>query len=172
MKKITISIGDKTVNIFGGSFLNAPTGKDWCLVKMAKEIDRPCDISIPTVDFSTPDKDSLLDGMKLAYIALFKGKKLYVGCMGGVGRTGLFLASMAKVSLYLGDAFFWENGLLPVAYVKSQYSPHAVETVDQQILVDDLDVTEVVTLGECLQDYKLLKYMPKSFILWVAKLNK
>lgn len=167
MKKITINVGTKLFYIFGGQYHNAPFGKDWCLVKMAKEITKPCNISIPTEDFSTPDEDQLILGLKRAYIALFKGKKVYAGCMGGIGRTGLFLASMVKVASYV----MWgmdleEYGYDPVSCVRSQYSHHAVETVDQQIFINDLEVFDVVTLVNGLARYKFLRILPESWLLW------
>ena len=50
--------------------------------------------------------------------------------MGGWGRTGLFLALIAKVC---GEKD-------PVAYVREHYAPHAVETKDQQAYVESFDV--------------------------------
>ena len=58
------------------------------------------------------------------------GKEVYVGCMGGWGRTGLFLALLAKVC---GEE-------TPILYVRTHYTPRAVETREQQEYVDNFDV--------------------------------
>jgi len=61
------------------------------------------------------------------------GKQLYIGCMGGWGRTGLFMALLAKAS-GISD---------PVAFIREQYTPHAVETKEQQDYVANFDVSPI-----------------------------
>jgi hypothetical protein len=105
--------------VVGGPYLECP---DVAVgVKMAAEILAPSDISIPTRDFRTPDVKLLNDGLLAAVDAVLLGKPLYVGCMAGRGRTGLFLAILAK-------AFGVEH---PVEYVRKHYYNHAVETDEQ-----------------------------------------
>ena len=58
---------------------------------------------------------------------------MWVGCQGGWGRTGLFLALMAKVC---GEAN-------PVSYVRHHYSPRAVETNEQMDYVRKFDVDDL-----------------------------
>ena len=53
--------------------------------------------------------------------------------MGGIGRTGLFLAALAKLS---GEKD-------PVAYVRKHYMPHAVETQQQQDFIKNLKVWDL-----------------------------
>lgn len=57
------------------------------------------------------------------------GERVFVGCQGGWGRTGLVLALLAKVA-GVED---------PVAYVRAHYTPYAVETEDQRAYVAEFD---------------------------------
>src|SRR3546814_6948484 len=55
--------------------------------------------SVPTRDFSVPDKAELRDGLFDTFEMMVSGhaEDMYVGCMGGTGRTGLFMAAFAKM---------------------------------------------------------------------------
>lgn len=110
----------KTVKIFGGPYMDRPTGTFG--VKMAVEINRPCDVNIPTRDFHVPQVKDVDAGLLQVLKAIRAGKNVYIGCMGGIGRTGLMMAVLAKA--------FGEPD--PVKYVRATYKRHAVETIDQQ----------------------------------------
>lgn len=112
----------------GGKFLGGPFtqlhrdlyGRDgYFLVKMAKEIDLPCDASVPTVDFSLPDDKLLKPALKAAINAHLAGKIVAVGCMGGTGRTGLFFGVLSAIL---------NRNVDPVVFTRSQYKSHAIET--------------------------------------------
>lgn len=119
--------------VTGGPYFDRP---DTMIgVKMAAEINRPADVSIPTRDFSTPDLADLDTGLVQAATALVNGDPLYVGCMGGKGRTGLFLAVLCKA---LGVK-------KPVEYVRKHYYAHAVETSEQYAFVTTYRVPVAVT---------------------------
>ena len=77
--------------VWGGRYIAKPGGVAG--VKMAAEIAKPYEINVPTQDFCVPDVDKLKDGVCTALVYLEEGHQIYVGCMGGVGRTGLFLAA-------------------------------------------------------------------------------
>lgn len=109
--------------VAGGPYRQRPEG--YAGVKMAKEISAECAVDIPTHDFQVPDKKLLYMGLLKAVNLMLAGEPLYVGCMGGVGRTGLFMAILAK-------AFGVKN---PVKFVRAHYMPHAVETPQQQEFV-------------------------------------
>lgn len=111
--------GRKFYTVWGGP--SSESHPDSIFVKMAAEIRRPCQIDIPTPDFNVPSKTTLDLGVRKAVKAILKGQPLYVGCMAGRGRTGLFLAILAKT-------FGVEN---PVEYVRENYYSHAVETQGQ-----------------------------------------
>ena len=71
-------------------------------------------------------EDTLFQALKAA----IDGKQVYVGCMGGVGRTGLFMALLAKAA----------NVKNPVSWVRATYDSHAVETKEQKAYVEAYDV--------------------------------
>lgn len=110
--------------VTGGPYHDKP--QNYVGVKMAQEINLPCAINIPTVDFSEPNVELAMEGLNAAVARILRGERLYIGCMGGKGRTGLFLALLAKA--------FGEQD--PVRYVRSYYYGHAVETAKQKKYVE------------------------------------
>lgn len=118
---------DCKYTVFGGPYMERPVLMAG--VKLAAEIRMACDVSIPTEDFQTPDLGALIEGLGKTIDLLVAGKPVYVGCMGGRGRTGLFLASLAKL---------W--GIQsPVLYVRKNYFSQAVETQEQFRFVQGLE---------------------------------
>jgi hypothetical protein len=116
--------GNKVLRVWGGPYTTKPKGMFG--VKMAKEIRHDeVTVDIPTPDYKTPPVPLLNQGVIDAVDALLHGEPIYVGCMAGRGRTGLFLAILAKT-------FGIEN---PVEYVRENYYPHAVETNEQYAFV-------------------------------------
>ena len=100
----------------------------------AERAPKNLDLHLPIHDFDVPRNDVLTkEVVKRTIAAALEGKDVYVGCMGGWGRTGLVLALIAKAS---GVAD-------PVAYVRKHYTPRAVETQQQKEFVDRFDVTEL-----------------------------
>ena len=114
--------------IYGGSYLNCPD--DMYLVKMAEEIDLYCDQDVPTMDFGVPDPVVLKKAMWGTVKALWRKERVFVGCMGGTGRTGLFMAAMAKLA---GE----ED---PVRHVRKHYKPRAIETRGQEEFIRRLNL--------------------------------
>jgi hypothetical protein len=67
------------------------------------------------------------------YHAAFRGEKVYVGCVGGYGGTGLFLALLAKTA-----------GIeQPVVWTREHYDSTAVGTNKQAAYISGFDVAEV-----------------------------
>lgn len=121
--------------VIGGPFTMHQDRYAMCIgVKMAAEINRQCDINIPTIDFSVPSLEHLDVGLERAVDAILNGKPVYVGCMAGRGRTGLFMSILAK-------SFGIER---PVEYVRANYYSHAVETPEQYDFVMGYKIPEVV----------------------------
>ena len=118
----------KSFVVFGGPYDEKPYGMFG--VKMAKEIHLPADVDIPTRDFHVPDKKTLQRGINATVKAILAGENVYVGCMGGRGRTGLFLSILAK-------AFGQRN---PVEYVRKNYYHQAVETTPQYRFVTNFPI--------------------------------
>lgn len=144
--KMVVQINGIPATVYGGSYLNYEHGiRRLKGVKMAIEIDKPCDISIPTKDFSVPTQAIMTEGVLCAVMSIMDGNDLYVGCMGGTGRTGLFMACLVKALNDYQDthdsSFFPVN---PVSYVRANYKAHAVETVEQQEFVASFKTTPIV----------------------------
>ena len=91
------------------------------------------DVLIEWPDFGVPDANvekEVRAAMKKVLTGLLRGDRMYVGCMGGIGRTGTFLALLVKV---LGSGF-------PVEYVRSEYLYFAVETAAQEAYIENFNV--------------------------------
>lgn len=123
----------KFFTVIGGAYKARPL-EGTVNLKLAKEIKAPFDINIPIEDFCVPEKEDMDKGLESAVRAITKGQCLYVGCMAGRGRTGLFLAVLAK-------AFGIDK---PVEYVRATYYSHAVETHEQFQYVSDYEIPKSV----------------------------
>lgn len=124
------------VAIIGGPFDRFP-GRDKAFgVAVRAERIKPgqADVQVPIVDFDVPRHKPTVDkALIAAFKAALQGKPVWVGCMGGWGRTGLFLSLMAKVA---GISF-------PVEFIRMEYTPRAVETHEQYKYVTQFDVKAV-----------------------------
>lgn len=134
-------LGRLQTDIAGGPYRDKPLMYEG--VKMAAEIPAECLISIPTRDFDVPDEQVFKQGLQRAVMAIDLGLPLYVGCMGGIGRTGLFLAGMAKIMTEYRKKMHRPQ-FDPILYVRQQYIPHAVETKQQVEFIEELDVSGIV----------------------------
>lgn len=120
--------------VAGGPFDQRPRNGTYNICLRAERIPPDAHAILPIEDFRTPaNRDAVVSALKLAFSALLAGKPVYVGCQGGLGRTGLFLALLAKVA---GETD-------PVRYVKQNYHAHAVETMDQMEYVRTFDVEPI-----------------------------
>lgn len=123
---------DKKYIVCGGPYIMKPPGMVG--IKMALEVpyrlDGSIEIGVPTLDFSVPMVDDLQRGLTDAVNHILRGEEVYVGCMGGRGRTGLFLAILAKA--------FGEKS--PVEYVRLHYYTRAVETQEQYEFVGEFKI--------------------------------
>ncbi len=121
------AFGGKSYTIFGGRYPEKPMG--WFGVRCAEEIALPADVVVAIRDFGVPkDPVQLIAGLGRALDAIMGGEPVYVGCKGGQGRTGLFLACLAKL---------W-GVKKPVEFVRATYYSHAVETKEQEQYVEHL----------------------------------
>jgi len=134
MKTLKIPVNARQFfTVAGGPYFDRPTNMRG--VKMAIEIDRACDINIPTEDYNVPNPTDLQHGLDRAVEMILEGQPLYVGCYGGVGRTGLFLGVLAK-------AFGQPD---PLTFVRAGYNPHAMETKQQIKYVADFNIDPAIT---------------------------
>lgn len=136
------------LRLYGGPYRNKPEHLPG--ICMAKELNHlPHEISCRTADFQTPHEDS----MRLAIYMLLDAclwqdyndsrlgpQEWYVGCAGGIGRTGLFLACFAKIAKMLtleAEQRDEDPDKLPAsdidyrALVRNLYHQRAIETEDQ-----------------------------------------
>lgn len=123
-----ISFDDGRRRIFGGSFFDAPDSPYVLKINLMAEAPLPCDIYIPIADYSVPSKPD-------AFIQAFEtirhsDEDVYVGCYGGMGRTGLFMSCFLK---YIGEPN-------PLETVRRDYNPHAVETQSQVEFLESFPV--------------------------------
>lgn len=139
---LTIHLGWKglwrTLSFVGGPYDKYP-GRAHAYgvcVRSEQTNGREIDAHLPIRDFSVPTDDKAVRSTLIkALSAAADGRVVYVGCMGGWGRTGLFLALVAKAA-GIED---------PITHVRAEYTPHAVETVPQVDYVNRLDVKEVTS---------------------------
>lgn len=124
-----------TYIVFGGPFAKFNPKEEAAYGICLRETkDARADVWLPIDDFSVPKDDAAVNrALKQVVLAILMGHNVYAGCMGGWGRTGLFLAILAKAT---GQAD-------PVGYVRALYTSHAVETDEQKAYVSDFDVTEI-----------------------------
>ena len=125
VQPFTFQFGVVKREVMGGPYPAKPT--EYLGIKMAAEIAMPCDINIPTRDFDVPNYTDLDTGIRKSLFNIAKGEKIWVGCMGGIGRTGLYFGALAKL-LNIDD---------PVKYVRANFKPHAIETKQQQEFVNN-----------------------------------
>lgn len=81
-------------------------------------------------DFGIPDEYEIKQALVVAALHLKRQNPVYVGCLGGIGRTGTFLALLCKMG---GEPY-------PVAYVRKHYLSIAVETDQQMKFIGAFDV--------------------------------
>lgn len=128
---VTMKFGNGSVVIHAGSYWRRPDGLVG--VKLAREIDKPCDIDLPIADYATPSIAAATAALTQCAERLGRGEELYVGCYGGFGRTGLFLALMAKAS----------GEVDPVRFIRASYDTSAVETDQQREFVETFPIIPV-----------------------------
>lgn len=118
--------GDKVAWVMAGPTRELP--KDRKLIRCAEEIpvheDRIA-FDVSTKDFRPFDADTLRSTLPAILRALEAGDRLYVGCMGGTGRTGTLLAILAAQHPAM-------SGAEAIVYIRQVYKPGAVETAEQE----------------------------------------
>lgn len=100
---------------------------DMRLIRCAAEISVSKDrvaIDIATKDFQPFDDDALRRGIAECMTLMDLGVPLYVGCMGGTGRTGTFLAALVAQHPAM-------SGTDAITYIRQVYRAGAVETTEQ-----------------------------------------
>ena len=121
--KVNDTLFNKVYLMWGGPYRNCPDAlgnKGFCLLEEPFGIYHT---HLPVPDFGVPTDEKAVEKALRAALDLFlDGHPIYVGCMGGIGRTGMFMALIARC---LGHKD-------PIAFIRSNYSPMAVETIPQE----------------------------------------
>lgn len=93
------------------------------------------DVLVDVPDFTAPTQAQLHQGLleTLRLMEAAPGLPVYVGCAAGLGRTGTFIAALARLAGI-------EDG---VAWTRAHYDRRAVETREQEAAVAALDVAAV-----------------------------
>jgi hypothetical protein len=124
---LPLMVAGRAVTITGGPFDAIPDGAFGVCLEPAAAKAWLADVPLPTADFGLPDPDALKRAVAavLAQLEAEPERPVHVGCRAGVGRTGLFMACLARAAGVEGDA---------LDYVRRHYLPHAAETDAQQAM--------------------------------------
>ena len=125
--QLPLVVAGRAVTITGGPFDALPEGAfGVCLETQAVKA-WLADVLLPTPDFGLPEPAALKAavGQVLAQLEAEPDRPVHVGCKAGVGRTGVFLAALARAAGVEGDA---------LDYVRAHYLAHAAETPAQQAM--------------------------------------
>ena len=121
--------------VIGGSFNNFPGSAIGVCLEARSRQAHLADVLIDVPDFAAPTQVQLVDGLVRTLMSMRAAPALpvYVGCAAGLGRTGTFMAALARLAGI-------EDG---VAWVRANYDMRAVETTAQAAAVATLDVAAV-----------------------------
>ncbi|WP_237212865.1 protein-tyrosine phosphatase family protein [Falsiroseomonas oryziterrae] len=124
---LPLPVAGRLVTITGGPFDAIPEGAFGVCLEPAAAKAWLADVALPTPDFGLPDPEALKRAVAavLAQLEAEPERPVHVGCRAGIGRTGLFLACLARAAGVPGDA---------LDYVRAHYRPDAAETEAQQVM--------------------------------------
>jgi protein-tyrosine phosphatase len=124
---LPLTIGGRPVTITGGPFDAIPDGAFGVCLEPRAEKAGMADILLPTPDFGLPEEPALryAVGAVLAQLEADPARPVHVGCRAGIGRTGLFLACLARAAGVEGDA---------LDHVRRHYLADAAETAAQEAM--------------------------------------
>jgi hypothetical protein len=132
---VTLRLLGADRRIMGGPFNGfSPPAIGVCL-EVHSRLAHLADVLIDVPDFTPPTQAQLHDGLLRALRRMHAAPDLpvYVGCAAGLGRTGTFIAAMARLA-----------GIeAAVAWTRAHYDARAVETPAQEAAVAALDVAAV-----------------------------
>ncbi|QNJ59106.1 protein-tyrosine phosphatase-like protein [Vibrio phage vB_ValS_PJ32] len=109
--------------LYGGSYLDRVKGVPG--IKLAAEVDHPCDYELAIPDFSTPTEREVALLIDWIINTTRDNYELYLGCWGGFGRTGL-IAACILVALEEQDP------LDAIVRVRREIHGHCIETHEQR----------------------------------------
>lgn len=157
----------RKVTVMGGPYRDRP--HEIRGVKLAQEIESTADVVLDIPDFGVPTNHQVDKALYQALKILCEDGVIYLGCMGGIGRTGMFMAILIKtigiMNLERDRKTWWgriknffnqypstlENGYMiyePVDYVRDNYIPNAVETEEQYSFASDYDPEKMLAIRD------------------------
>ena len=126
----------KTWRVYAGPFRDAPF-KGVFNVNLQAEPQEgyaPIHYRLPIQDFGIPTvRAASFACAMIIYQKVARRREVYIGCRGGIGRTGLVLSLLTKI-------IFNVSGKDAIHYVRMQYYREAVETSAQQKFIEDFPV--------------------------------
>ncbi len=132
---VTLPLLGAQRRIIGGPFNDFAAPAIGVCLEMRSRLANLADVRIDVPDFTAPTQaqlhQGLLDTLRLMQAA--PDLPVYVGCAAGLGRTGTFIAALARLA-GIEDA---------VAWTRAHYDRRAVETKEQEAAVAALDVAAV-----------------------------
>ncbi len=128
--RLRLVVAGRAVEITGGPFDAIPDGAFGVCLEPAAAKAWLADVALPIPDFGVPEMHELKRAVAavLAQMQADPARPVHVGCKAGIGRTGLFLACLARAAGVGGD---------PIAFVRAQYHPDAAETPYQERMARD-----------------------------------
>lgn len=153
----------KTGWLHAGPTREMPEG--YRLIRCAEEIPVAVEdvaYDLGAKDFEILPKDAVMFSLPDILSDLEDGRPLFVGCMGGTGRTGTLLAILVAQH----PAF---TGEMAVAYIRQVYKPHAVETPEQREQVERFSELKIVSSTGMWDDRDQKPYVPDPLISLIPK---
>lgn len=155
----------RKVTVMGGPYREKPEGIRG--VKLAQEINAACDVRLDIPDFGIPAVHAVDDALFQTLKILCEDGVIYLGCAGGIGRTGMFMAllmkTIATLNIQAEEKTWWYKfkkflgadpspylGMkdFPVYYVRDEYLSTAVETDEQYSFVIHYDPKEMLAIRD------------------------
>lgn len=155
----------RKVTVMGGPYREKPEGIKG--VKLAQEINSPADVVLDIPDFGVPTNHQVDKAVYQALKILCEDGVIYLGCAGGIGRTGMFMAILMKtiaiLNIRVEEKTLWykiKNFLgfdpssylgmrnFPVYFVRDEYISHAVETDEQYSFVSHYDPEKMLAIRD------------------------
>jgi hypothetical protein len=137
-------------DMYGGPYTKKPEATHGVCLLEDVPIGCNATIHLPIVDFCLPDKDDLNTAIAQMLLLMKDGKRIYIGCTAGQGRTGTILAIMHRLAVHSyanenGGHFLIHPEYDVIEHVRNVYVPEAVETPEQEAFVEEFDLTEMLT---------------------------
>lgn len=136
---VTLTLLGRERVIQGGPFDDfQPPAIGVCLEMRSAKIAEAA-LVLPVADFAAPSAAVLAAAMRdlIGLMVAAPDLPVYIGCRAGIGRTGMLIATLAKLA---GESD-------PVGWVRVHYHQDAVETLAQSAAVAAFDVASIRVAG-------------------------